>query len=204
MSIPDTVCFLALPPLAYALGSVPWGLVLTRAFTTVDVRTSGSGNIGATNVRRTAGAVWGLLTLALDVLKGWVPTFLAVYLIGTAGILKDLYVAVVVLAAFIGHLFPLYMKGKGGGKGVATAGGCFLAVSPAAVAAVVPVFLLLIFLTRRVSAGSLAAAALIPAALWKFTNSVILTATGVLVAGGIFIRHRENIRRLAAGKEPPL
>ena len=204
MSIPDTVCFLALPPLAYALGSVPWGLVLTRAFTTVDVRTSGSGNIGATNVRRTAGAVWGLLTLALDVLKGWVPTFLAVYLIGTAGILKDLYVAVVVLAAFIGHLFPLYMKGKGGGKGVATAGGCFLAVSPAAVAAVVPVFLLLIFLTRRVSAGSLAAAALIPAALWKFTNSVILTATGVLVAGGIFIRHQENIRRLAAGKEPPL
>ncbi|MDX9818048.1 MAG: glycerol-3-phosphate 1-O-acyltransferase PlsY [Desulfococcus multivorans] len=204
MSIADTVCFLVLPLFAYALGSVPWGVVLTRTFTAVDIRTSGSGNIGATNVRRTAGTAWGILTLVLDVLKGWVPTFLAVYFVGTGGISKDLYVAVVLLAAFTGHLFPLYTKGKGGGKGVATAGGCFLAVSPAAVAAAVSIFLVLIFLTRRVSAGSLAAAALIPAVLWKFNHSLVFTAAGVLVAAGIFIRHRENIRRLAAGKEPPL
>jgi glycerol-3-phosphate acyltransferase PlsY len=202
MTFTDIVYFLALPPLAYALGSIPWGLILTRTFTSVDVRISGSGNIGATNVRRTAGTFLGLLTLTLDILKGYIPTSLAVSLAGTGRIWSDLYVAAVALAAFLGHLYPLYMKGKSGGKGVATAGGCFLAVSPSAVGAAVLGFLLLVVTTRRVSAGSLAAATLLPAALWISTGSGILTAAGFFVAAGIVLRHRENIRRLLAGREP--
>ena len=202
MTFTNIVYSLALPPLAYALGSIPWGLILTRTFTSVDVRTSGSGNIGATNVRRTAGTFLGLLTLVLDILKGYIPAALAVSLVGTGAFRSDLYVAAVTLAAFLGHLYPLYMKGKSGGKGVATAGGCYLAVSPAAVGAAVLGFLLLIITTRRVSAGSLAAAALLPVALWASTGSGVLTAAGVLVAAGIAFRHKENIRRLLSGTEP--
>lgn len=202
MTFTDIVYSMALPPLAYALGSIPWGLVLTRMFTSVDLRASGSGNIGATNVRRTAGTFLGLLTLVLDILKGYIPTSLAVSLVGTGAFQSDLYVAAVALAAFLGHLYPLYMKGKNGGKGVATAGGCYLAISPAAVGAAVLGFLILLVTTRRVSAGSLAAAALLPAALWASTRSVVLTAAGVLVTAGIVFRHKENIRRLLAGTEP--
>lgn len=202
MTFTDIVYSMALPPLAYALGSIPWGLVLTRMFTSVDLRASGSGNIGATNVRRTAGTFLGLLTLVLDILKGYIPTSLAVSLFGTGAFQSDLYVAAVALAAFLGHLYPLYMKGKNGGKGVATAGGCYLAISPAAVGAGVLGFLILLVTTRRVSAGSLAAAALLPAALWASTRSVVLTVAGVLVTAGIVFRHKENIRRLLAGTEP--
>lgn len=202
MTFTNIVYSLALPPFAYALGSIPWGLVLTRTFTSVDVRISGSGNIGATNVRRTAGTFLGLLTLVLDILKGYIPAALAVSLVGTGSFRSDLYVAAVTISAFLGHLYPLYMKGKSGGKGVATAGGCYLAVSPAAVGAAVLGFLLLIITTRRVSAGSLAAAVLLPVALWASTRSGVLTAAGVLVAAGIVFRHKENIRRLLSGTEP--
>lgn len=202
MTLVRTAVFLALPAAAYALGSIPWGLILTRAFTSVDIRASGSGNIGATNVRRTAGTFLGLLTLALDVLKGWIPTFLAAFLAGRGDAASHLYASAVALAAFLGHLYPLYMKGKNGGKGVATAGGCILAVSPAAVGAAVMGFILLVVATRRVSAGSLAGAALLPAALWVSTESPVFAALGFLMAAGIVIRHRGNIRRLLSGEEP--
>lgn len=202
MTFTNIGLFLLLPPLAYALGSIPWGLVLTRTFTSVDIRTSGSGNIGATNVRRTAGTFLGLLTLVLDIMKGYIPTSLAISLSGMGAGRSDLYVAAVALAAFLGHLYPLYMKGKNGGKGVATAGGCFLAVSPSAVGLAVIGFVLMVAMTRRVSAGSMAAAVLLPVAVWNFTGSGILAAAGVLVTSGIVFRHRENIKRLLAGTEP--
>jgi len=202
MTSTDLVYRLALPPLAYALGSIPWGLVLTRSFTSVDIRRSGSGNIGATNVRRTAGTFLGILTLILDFLKGYVPVFPAVSVAGAGDFQSDVYIAAVALAAFLGHLYPLYMKGRNGGKGVATAGGCFMAISPPAVGTAVAGFLLIVLLTRRVSAGSLAAATLLPAAVWVFTGSGILSVAGLLAAAGIFLRHRENIRRLLAGTEP--
>ena len=193
-----------IPILAYLLGSVPWGLVLTRMFTSVDIRRQGSGNIGATNVQRLAGTPLGLLTLAGDLLKGAAPVYLAVNVTGLEPIQQALFVSVVALAAFAGHLFPIYLKLKGGGKGVATAAGCFLVISPMSVFAALIVFLLILGWFKRVSAGSLSAAAVLPAAVWWACHSKIFTACAVIVAILIFMRHKENIKRLLAGTEPAI
>jgi acyl phosphate:glycerol-3-phosphate acyltransferase len=199
---PKLTFLIGLPILAYLLGSVPWGLVLTRMFTTVDIRRQGSGNIGATNVRRLAGTPLGLLTLAGDLLKGAAPVYLAVNVTGLDPIQQALFVSVVALTAFAGHLFPLYLKLKGGGKGVATAAGCFLVISPMSVLAVLIAFLLILGWSGRVSAGSLSAAAVLPAAVWWRLGSPVYCGCAVLMAVLIVLRHRDNIRRLLNGSEP--
>ncbi len=195
---------IGLPLLAYLLGSVPWGLVLTRMFTTVDIRRQGSGNIGANNVRRVAGTPLGLLTLAGDLLKGAAPVYLAVRLSGLDPILKAGFVSVVALAAFVGHLFPLYLKLKGGGKGVATAAGCFLVISPVSILAALVVFLLIVCWSRRVSAGSLSAAVALPVAVWWSLRSPVYSGCALLMAVLIVLRHKDNIRRLIIGSEPAI
>jgi acyl-phosphate glycerol 3-phosphate acyltransferase len=110
--------------LAYLLGAIPWGLILARIFSGQDIRLKGSRNIGATNVMREAGALPGLLTLTGDFLKGAIPVYLALLLFGSANGSADIYLAGVALAAFLGHLYPIYLKFRDGGKGVATAAGC--------------------------------------------------------------------------------
>ncbi len=102
----------------------------------------------------------------------------------------------------MGHLFPVYLKFRDGGKGVATAAGCFAVVSPGAVLAAVVVFIAMLSMARRVSVGSLSAAAVLPLAVWIATDSAILTATAAIAALFIFIRHGDNLKRLVAGKEP--
>ena len=188
--------------LAYLLGSIPWGLVLTRLFAIADIRRHGSGNIGATNVARVAGPVLGLATLVGDFVKGWAPVALASYLdLPPAG--AELYAAALALLAVLGHLFPVYTRLRGGGKGVATAAGGFAALAPQAVLIALVVFVLVLALTRRVSAGSLAAAAALPPAVLSTTGSAVFCAGAVMAATLIFIRHAGNIRRLLAGTEPP-
>lgn len=193
-----------LPVLAYLLGSIPWGLVLTRRFSTVDIRREGSGNIGATNVRRLAGTPLGLLTLAGDLLKGAVPVYLAGRVVGLDPVLQQFVVSVTAVAAFSGHLFPLYLGMKGGGKGVATAFGCFSVISPLATALALLFFLLIVWLSRRVSAGSLAAAVVLVPAVWWCERSSIYGVSALLMTSLIFFRHKENIRRLLDGSEPPI
>jgi glycerol-3-phosphate acyltransferase PlsY len=202
LKINAELTFSALLLLAYLLGSIPWGLVLTRVYARYDIRLKGSGNIGATNVIRQTGVIPGLLTLAGDFLKGAVPVYLALLAFGPAGGFNDAYLLSVVLAAFFGHLFPIYLKFRDGGKGVATAAGCFAVVSPAAVLAAVAVFIAVLLMARRVSAGSLSAAAILPVAVWLAADSTIMTVAAVIVALFIFIRHRSNLKRLLAGKEP--
>ena len=187
---------------AYLLGSIPWGLILSRIFAREDIRLKGSGNIGATNVTRQSGVIPGLLTLAGDMLKGAIPVYFALVAFGPAGGPADLYLATVALAAFGGHLFPVYLKFRDGGKGVATAAGCFAVVSPGAALASSVVFIAMLSMARRVSVGSLSAAAVLPLAVWIATDSAILTATAGIVALFIFMRHRDNLKRLLAGKEP--
>jgi glycerol-3-phosphate acyltransferase PlsY len=186
---------------AYLLGAVPWGLILGRLFAREDIRRKGSGNIGATNVTRQTGVIPGLLTLAGDILKGAIPVYLALVAFGPAGGPADVYLAAVALAAFFGHLFPIYLKFRDGGKGVATAAGCFAVVSPGAVLAAVVVFIAMLSMARRVSVGSLSAAAVLPLAVWIAADSAIMTAAAGIVALFIFIRHRVNLKRLLAGKE---
>ena len=201
---PTPTFLIGLPILAYLLGSVPWGLVLTRMFTSVDIRRQGSGNIGATNVRRLAGTPLGLLTLTGDLLKGAAPVFLAANVTGLDPIQQALFVSVVALAAFAGHLFPLYLKLKSGGKGVATAAGCFLVISPLTVFTALVAFFLILCWSGRVSAGSLSAAAVLPVAVWWSLRSPVFSGCAVLMAALIVLRHKENIRRLLTGSEPTI
>jgi glycerol-3-phosphate acyltransferase PlsY len=189
---------------AYLFGSIPFGLVLTRLFTSVDIRREGSGNIGATNVRRLAGAPLGILTLAGDVSKGAVPVYLSQMVTASTIIPQEVYVSIVTLAAFLGHLYPLYLKLKSGGKGVATAAGGLAVISPAAVLIALAAFLLAAGWSNRVSVGSLTAVAALPPAVWWTTRVPVFAVCALIMALWIYNRHRENIKRLLNGTEPEI
>jgi acyl phosphate:glycerol-3-phosphate acyltransferase len=196
--------YMVLPVFAYLLGSIPWGLILTRLFTSVDIRRTGSGNIGATNVARETGVKLGIITLAGDILKGAVPVWLAASIASANNAWGALFVALVSLAAFMGHLFPIYMKFKSGGKGVATAAGCFCVISPVATVISILVFIMVVCWSNRVSLASLVSAAVLPVAVWKATHSQIMTGCAVIITIFIYFRHRDNIKRLFAGTEPAI
>jgi glycerol-3-phosphate acyltransferase PlsY len=179
---------------AYLLGSVPTGLLLARALG-VNIRETGSGNIGATNVYRTMGRKVGILTLIGDCLKGVIPVLAAKWL----G-LPDVWIAAIGLAAFLGHVYTIFLGFKGG-KGVATALGVFLGVSPLSVLFALPVFVLVVYLSRYVSLASIVAAAVIPVIVWLTGGAPELVLMSAAIAGVIIFRHRENIARLRAGTE---
>ncbi|MBW2582646.1 MAG: glycerol-3-phosphate 1-O-acyltransferase PlsY [Deltaproteobacteria bacterium] len=200
--VQHTIFVWGLPIFAYLLGSIPWGLVLTRLCSSADIKRQGSGNIGATNVSRVAGPTLGLLTFTGDVLKGAVPVYLALrFALQNQGV-NDLFLSVVSLAAFFGHLYPLFMKFKSGGKGVATTAGCFVILAPLACLMALSAFIIFLLLSRRVSAGSLAAGIVLPIAVWFATNSWGITGAAATMSVFIFIRHTENIKRLISGTEP--
>jgi len=179
---------------AYLLGSVPTGLLLARALG-VNIRQSGSGNIGATNVYRTMGRKVGVLTLVGDCLKGLIPVLVAQRL----G-LSDAWVAAIGLAAFLGHVYTVFLGFKGG-KGVATALGVFLGTSPFSVLCALAVFALVLYRWRYVSAASIAAAALVPVFVALAKGTPELIAMSVAIAAIVIVRHRENIARLKTGTE---
>lgn len=196
--------FLVLPVFAYMLGSIPWGIVLTRLFTSVDIRREGSGNIGATNVGRIAGPTLGVLTLIGDMLKGAIPVWIAGVLTTPNSLWGEIYISVVSLVAFSGHLYPVYMGFKKGGKGVATAAGCFAVISPVAFVVVTLVFILFVCWLNMVAVASLAAAAILPVAIWQSTGSGVLTGCAAVTAIIIYFRHKDNIKRLFKGTEPKI
>ena len=195
---------LVLPVFAYLLGSIPWGIVLTRMFTSVDIRREGSGNIGATNVVRIAGPTLGVLTLVGDMLKGGIPVWIAGVLATPNSFWGEIYISFVALAAFSGHLYPVYMRFKEGGKGVATAAGCFAVISPVAFMVAVLVFIMFVCWLNIVAVASLAAAAVLPVAVWKATGSGVLTGCAVVTAILIYFRHMDNIKRFFKGTEPAI
>lgn len=202
MEFYHTIVYYAILFIAYLLGSVPWGLVLTRLFTDIDILREGSGNIGATNVRRLAGNGLGALTLLADLLKGALPVYSAAYIGGGMGGMSPAALALVALAAFGGHLFPAYSRLRNGGKGVATAAGGLLALSPVAFGVTLAVFCLAVWRSRRISVGSLAAAGIMPIAVWVTTRSGWAAIITLVMAILIFIRHKDNLRRIRAGTEP--
>ena len=179
---------------AYLLGSIPTGLLLARAFG-VDIRATGSGNIGATNVYRTLGRKVGVMTLVGDCLKGLLPVLIARQL-GFA----DAWVAAAGLAALLGHVYTIFLGFKGG-KGVATALGVFLGISPLAVLVALAVFVAVVFKWRYISLGSVTAAAVMPVAVALIDWEPLVVALTVAVALLVITKHRENIKRLRAGTE---
>jgi len=189
-------------PLAYLIGSVPWGLILTRIFSDVDIRASGSGNIGASNVFRLTGKTLGLLTLGGDLLKGAIPVLAGTLWIGTLDWRGEVLVSLVALSAFAGHLFPLFLRFKGG-KGVATAAGCFLVISPLTFLVSLLVYVLMLCWWGYSSVGSLSAAAILPFTAWLTTGSVPVTVCALTMAVMISVRHADNIKRLLEGTENP-
>ena len=193
--------FIGLLVFAYLLGSVPWGLILTRFFARNDIRLKGSGNIGATNVAREAGALPGLLTLAGDVIKGALPVYLACSTFGPPGGLGDPYLAAVALVAFAGHLFPVYLKFRDGGKGVATALGVFIILEPVAVLISLFLFTGIVYVSGFVSVGSLLVSALMTLWIWLLGGSPNHVFLAFFIAVFIWLKHMDNINRLLAGTE---
>jgi glycerol-3-phosphate acyltransferase PlsY len=187
-------------PLSYLLGSVPWGLILTRIFSDVDIRAAGSGNIGAFNVFRLTGKTLGLLTLGGDLLKGAIPVLTGVLWAGNSGWQGEVFICLVALSAFGGHLFPVFLGFKGG-KGVATAAGCFLVISPLTFLVCLLVYVLMLCWWEYSSVGSLSAAAILPVVVWLSTNSIPFTVCALTMAVMIFVRHAGNIKRLLEGTE---
>ncbi|MDD5450388.1 MAG: glycerol-3-phosphate 1-O-acyltransferase PlsY [Desulfovibrionales bacterium] len=197
MSIPPVVILLIL--LGYALGSVPFGLIIGKRAGLMDIRKAGSGNIGATNVGRLLGKKWGILTLFCDITKAVIPLGLAFY--GLRGMAKmELWVSLIALAVFIGHLYPIYLKFKGG-KGVATALGVFIVLIPGAAFSAFPVFITAAWISGYVSVGSLTAAAAMPLLAWLFSHSKIYTMLAAVMAVLIWLKHKDNIRRMLNGSE---
>jgi glycerol-3-phosphate acyltransferase PlsY len=189
--------------IAYLIGSIPFGYLIVRAKGGGDVRATGSGGTGATNVSRRAGKAAGVFTLILDALKGALAVIVSKSMLHAGN--TDWFVAAAAIAAIVGHIFPIWLRFRGG-KGVATGAGVFLALSPFAVVCAGLVFVAVVGLTKYVSLGSMIAAATIPLFAWWFVEPVvdlrpILTAA---VAGALLIvyAHRGNIARIINGTEP--
>ena len=197
--------YIALFALAsYLLGSVSTGLVLARLFSATDIRAGGSGNIGATNVVRLLGKRLGALTFLGDWLKGFLPVYTGAQIFTDAGGGSDyLALSIFGLAAFLGHLFPVYLKFKGG-KGVATAFGVFAFLAPAMLTLVLVLFVIIVAVSRYVSLGSLSAAALLPLLLIGYSYPLPVIGLGLCMGLLIYTRHKDNIQRLLKGTENKL
>ncbi|MFC1821172.1 glycerol-3-phosphate 1-O-acyltransferase PlsY [Thermodesulfobacteriota bacterium] len=185
-----------LPFASYLLGSIPFGSIISHRVASIDITRRGSGNIGATNVARELGIKWGILTLLLDVLKGFIPVFLARLLLPDA----ELGISFVGLAALLGHQFSIFTKLKGG-KGIATALGVYLATSPEVCLIALALFILTVLLTDFVSLGSILAAASMPLFLILFAKPDHAVMTAFIITVLIWFKHRENIERMLRGEE---
>jgi glycerol-3-phosphate acyltransferase PlsY len=191
--------YLITAAVSYLLGSIPFGYLLVRVFTGEDVRASGSGNIGATNVARKSPAL-GIATLVLDAAKGLLAVVIARTWLDASH--SELLVTIAAFFAVVGHLFPVWLKFRGG-KGVATSLGAFVLLTPKTILCLVVLFLIVAVAFRYASLGSIAVAAAFPLLAWTFheysdARQLVLIA---LVAALVIWRHRENIGRIAAGTE---
>ncbi len=185
---------------SYLIGAIPFGLIFSRIFLNIDVRTIGSGNIGATNVLRAAGKKAAILTLLADALKGFLPVLIVQHLFNA-----ELTTALSGVAAVLGHNFPAYLKFKGG-KGVATSFGVLLAVSPWIGLVSLLAWLAAAVIWRYSSLSALVAFACYPALTFTVTREVSqpYKALSLFIFAMIYYRHRENIKRLIAGTEPKI
>jgi len=204
--------YLIVAVMAYLLGSIPFGYLLVRIFRGEDIRLTGSGNIGATNVARSGAKGLGIATLALDALKGALAVWLASALAGSKyNLCGDFFqhpcapalrlMSLAALFAVLGHVFPVWLRFKGG-KGVATALGVFCVLFPAAILVALAIFILVVAVTRYVSLGSILGAIAFPAAAYFLQStdamSLLLASSVSLI---VILKHHQNIGRLLSGTE---
>jgi len=182
---------------AYLLGAIPFGYLLVKWKTGADVRATGSGNIGATNVLRTTGRAAGVATLLLDIAKGYMAVWIAARLTGG----NTLWMSASVLAVMAGHGYPVFLRFKGG-KAVASFVGAFLYLAPWALGAEVVVFVVMVLWTRHISMGSLIGAATFPLAVWLILQPPLPVLIAAIVGAAFIIyKHSSNIQRLRDGTE---
>lgn len=196
--------------IAYLLGSIPFGYILVRLFRKQDVRQLGSGNIGATNVARSGAKGLGIATLILDAAKGYAAVKFGMLMYPDVADyvhydVQFLYwlAAIAAVFAILGHMYPVWLKFKGG-KGVATGVGVFLALAPAAVGLVLVLFLVIVWFSRYVSLGSIVATAAFPLLAWllyRNSKAPVIFLAALFAAVMIIAKHHQNIRRLLAGTE---
>jgi glycerol-3-phosphate acyltransferase PlsY len=183
--------------IAYLIGAVPFGYLLVRFTTGKDVRSSGSGNIGATNVLRTTGRAAGVATLLLDIAKGYFAVFLAAKMTDD----DPLWMSLAALAVMAGHAFPVFLKFQGG-KAVASFIGAFLYLTPLPLAAVLVLFVITVAATTAISARSILMAGMFPLGVWLILHPPAPVLIAALIAGAFIVyRHKSNIERLRAGTE---
>ena len=188
--------WLLFPLGSYLLCAIPFGKLVSRKVAGIDITLQGSGNVGATNVARVIGFKWGILTLFLDALKGFIPVYLfRVFFSGS-----DLALMGVVLASILGHQFSIFQKFRGG-KGVATALGIYLAILPGYTLIVAGFFVVTVYIFDFVSLGSLLSALLMPLLLLFSGGPKLHVITAFIMAAFIWFKHRENIKRLLKGEE---
>jgi acyl phosphate:glycerol-3-phosphate acyltransferase len=183
--------------LAYLLGSIPFGYLMVKWRTGADIRASGSGNTGATNVLRTTGAAAGVATLVLDIAKGYAAVWIADWV--SSG--NPFWMSLAALAVMAGHTFPIFL-GFRGGKAVASFLGAFLRLAPLPTIAILVVFVGVVAWTRHISLGSIVAAGTLPLALWLILKpSIPVLLASIAAAALIIYRHKANILRLHEGTE---
>src|SRR5262249_51578320 len=188
---------LAVLAIAYLLGAIPFGYLLVRWKTGADVRSKGSGNIGATNVLRTTGRVAGVATLLLDIAKG----YFAVWIAGRLTQGDSLWMSAAAVAVVAGHAYPVFLKCQGG-KAVSSYIGAFLCLTPAALAAELIVFVGVVAWPRHISLGSIIGAATLPLAIWLIVKPELPVLIASILCGAFIIyRHSSNLKRLHAGTE---
>jgi glycerol-3-phosphate acyltransferase PlsY len=188
---------LAVLAVAYLVGGIPFGYLLVRLKTGQDVRSMGSGNIGATNVLRTTGRAVAVVTLLLDIAKG----FFAVWLAARLTDRSELWMSAAALAVMAGHAYPVFLKFHGG-KAVASFIGAFLYLTPVPLAAALTVFVIVVAATRQISMGSIVAAGSLPLAVWLILHPPAPVLAAAFIAGAFIVyRHQSNIARIRAGAE---
>jgi acyl phosphate:glycerol-3-phosphate acyltransferase len=199
--------FVVTAVISYLLGSIPFGYLLVRLFRGQDIRLSGSGNIGATNVARSYRGL-GLLTLLLDAGKGLLAVSLATALVSRreldSGARVYTFMCLAALFAVLGHIFPVWLRFRGG-KGVATAVGSFVLLAPEAVLTALIIFLFVVLSSRYISLGSVVASAFFPLLCWLLYRTRFTPGTLVMMSLAsllVILRHHQNLGRLVAGTEP--
>lgn len=200
---------MAIAVASYLIGSIPFSYFVARQFSGKDIRTAGSGNVGATNVARNAGKAAGILALALDLAKGWAAVMVAraIFLKSVDPNAVGLFASEAFwlgLAGFLavaGHMFPVWL-GFRGGKGVATGTGAFAAMSPIAIAMALIVFIIVILTSRYVSLASIVAAASVPIFMRFAVHAPFwIVIFSIFISMMVIVKHHSNIRRLATGSE---
>jgi len=182
---------------AYLIGAIPFGFLLVKWTTGADIRASGSGNIGATNVLRATGWKTGAATLLLDIAKGYFAVWLAGRMSGDSAA----WMSAAALAVMAGHAYPIFLGGKGG-KAVASFVGAYLCLTPLPLAATLVVFAVMVAATRHISVGSIVGAGAFPLAVWLISHPPLPVLLAAVVSGAFIVyRHQENMQRLRAGTE---